>query len=102
MTSRIQSIISAIAVIIVEFAAVIGLSLDTDMIVDIISAVVFVIGLLYSLWKNHNITSAAIEAQRLLNSLKNDSPMDYETDENGQAYIKWLIPIRYGDDLEGK
>ena len=97
MTSRIQSIVSAIAVIAVEFAAMIGLSLDTDTVIDVISAVVFIAGLLYGLWKNHNITNAAIEGQRLVNALKSNIDLPSGIDENGNAYIEWKIPISYED-----
>ena len=100
MTSRMQSIASAIAVIVVEFAAVIGLSLDTDTVVDVISAVVFIVALLYGLWKNHNVTSAAIEGQRLVNALKENVDLPSVTDENGNSYIEWRIPVRYGDTDE--
>lgn len=96
MTSRIQSIVSALALIIVEFAAVIGLSLDTDMVVDILSGIAFVAALVYGIWKNHNFTDAAIEAQKLLNALKDDIPLQ-AGEENGEAYIEWRIPIAYGE-----
>lgn len=99
MTDRIQTIFSAIAVIVVEIASIIGLSLDTDFVVDFLSACAFLIASIYSIWKNHNFTDAAIEGQKLINALKNcDFSIPTFTAIDGNEYMKWLIRI---DDSEG-
>lgn len=99
MTDRLQTIFSAIAVIVVEVASIIGLSLDTDFVIDFLSACAFLIASVYSIWKNHNFTDAAIEGQKLVNALKNcDFNIPTFTGADGSRYMEWHIRI---DDSEG-
>ena len=99
MVDRFQSIASAISLFIVDLVAIMGISIDTDIVVDVISVIVFIIATFYGIWKNHNFTDAAIEGQKLVNALKNDIPLPIEN-EDGQTCIVWKIPISYGSDID--
>ena len=98
MIDRFQSISSAIAVLIVDFVAVMGLSIDTDLLVDILSAVAFIIATIYGIWKNHNFTDAAIEGQRLVNALKENVELPIESNDAGERCIVWRIPLAGDED----
>ena len=102
LVDRFQSIASAISLFIIDLVAIMGLSIDTDLIVDVISAIVFIIATAYGIWKNHNFTDAAIEGQRLINALKSNIDLPADSMEDGTPCIVWKIPIVYGDVDEDK
>jgi hypothetical protein len=82
--NRWQSIISAAVVIIVQVAALYGMTLDPDTVASVITVAAAVVVMLWALWKNHNFTSAAQEAQKFLKGLKDGGlagmPSDTATD----------------------
>lgn len=83
--NRWQSIISAIVTAILIFlfpylnrnGIIIEESTATTIIFGILSGLAF----LWALYKNHNITQAALEAQKVLNSLKTTEEEPDEIDE---------------------
>lgn len=86
---RAKSIVSAIVVIIVQVAALYGVSLDAGTVTTVISVAAALAVLVWGIWKNHNFTDAANRAQNLLNTLKsgdaNAPASAFTTDEIKQA-----------------
>ena len=68
--NRTQSIVSAIVVLVVQVAAIFGLTVDANAVNVFVSGVAVLIVTAYSLWKNHNFTDAANEAQKTIEELK--------------------------------
>lgn len=66
----IKAIASACAVLAVNIAAVFGYSVSEDMATQAFTIVAVIIATAYGLWKNHNFTAAAQQAQLLLGDLK--------------------------------
>ena len=66
-----QSIISAHVTLIAACAGFFGFSLDTDMLVDVLSLIAFFGAFAWGIYKNHNFTDAANVAQEYLAMLKN-------------------------------
>ncbi len=63
---RTQSIISAIVVLIVNIAAIFGITLDQTVWFDGLCAIVALVANIWAIWKNHNFTDAALEGQQLV------------------------------------
>lgn len=74
--NRTQSIVSAIVVLVVQLAAVAGYTVSSDMVTALVSGAVVIVATAYALWKNHNITDAAMQAQTVLKALKADADED--------------------------
>jgi len=72
MDERTKAIISAIAVLIVNFAALWGVSLDYETWVNGLCAIAMLAASAWAIWKNHNFTPEAAQAQLVLNGLKNE------------------------------
>lgn len=72
MDERTKAIISAIAVLIVNFAALWGVSLDYETWVNGLCAIAMLAASVWAIWKNHNFTVEAAQAQLVLNGLKNE------------------------------
>ena len=70
----IKACVSALAVLIVAGAAALGIDLDAGMVQNGLSIVVFVAALAWGIWKNHNFTQAAQDAQAFLDMLKAAPP----------------------------
>ena len=68
--NRTQSIVSAIVVLVVQVAAIFGLTVDANAVNVFVGGAAVLIVTAYSLWKNHNFTDAANEAQKTLEELK--------------------------------
>jgi SPP1 family holin len=68
--NRTQSIVSAIVVLVMQVAALLGYTLDAGTVTAAVSAVVVIAATLWALWKNHNFTAAAQKAQQVLDDLK--------------------------------
>ena len=75
-----KSIVSAVVQLIVaanEALMAFGITqfqnVTTDMIYSVVSTIVMVVAWGYGLWKNHNFTPAACEAQGVLDQLKGES-----------------------------
>lgn len=69
---KVRSIISAVVLIVIEVASLAGVSISENEVTSIGSAVLAVIVLVYGIWKNHNFTDAAVDAQKYLDQLKDD------------------------------
>ena len=67
---QIISLVRGLGIIVVMVAGMFGLTLDEETGQTIAIGVAMVALLIYSLWKNHNITAAAALAQRVLDLLK--------------------------------
>lgn len=60
----------ALAVIVVNVAALCGVALDADMVIEVLCAVVMIVVTAYGCWKNFNFTAAARAGQQLTNLIK--------------------------------
>lgn len=68
---RTKAIISAAAVLIVNIVAfVFGQTIDAGIVSDGLLAIVLLVSTFWGIWKNHNFTPEAAEAQQVLNELK--------------------------------
>ena len=70
MSERVKAIITIVVTAAVNVANVCGWALDADTWVTAALSVASVICIIYSWWKNNNITEAAVEAQKVLDTLK--------------------------------
>lgn len=69
-TETIKASVSAIVIIVVAFFSAIGIEVDSFELENVLGAAVFLIVTGYGVWKNHNFTSHAQEAQQYLEVLK--------------------------------
>lgn len=68
---RWKAIFSAIGVIIVNAAALMGIDLgDGASIQDVLLGLAWIASLAWAIWKNHNFTAAAAEGQRVVDAIK--------------------------------
>lgn len=68
---RWKAIFSAIGVIIVNAAALMGIDLgDGASIQDVLLGCAWIASLAWAIWKNHNFTAAAAEGQRVVDAIK--------------------------------
>jgi hypothetical protein len=68
---RWKAIFSAIGVIIVNAAALMGIDLgDGANIQDVLLGCAWIASLAWAIWKNHNFTAAAAEGQRVVDAIK--------------------------------
>ena len=72
MDERTKAIISAIVILIVNIAAMFGVSLDANIWFSGLCAIVLLATNIYAIWKNHPITPEAVQAQKYLDQLKAD------------------------------
>ena len=70
MNERIKAIVSAVVVLAVNICAVLGYDLDPDIRQQVILLFVMIAATCWAIWKNHNFTDAAAEAQKYLDELK--------------------------------
>ena len=71
LDERTKAIISAAVVLIVNFAAwAFSINLDAGMVTDTLLAIVLLASTCWGIWKNHNFTPEAAEAQQVLDELK--------------------------------
>lgn len=68
---RWKAIFSAIGIIIVNAAALIGIDVgDGAQLQDVLLGCAWIASLAWAIWKNHNFTDEAAQAQRYLDMLK--------------------------------
>lgn len=68
---RWKAIFSAIGIIIVNAAALMGIDLgDGASIQDVLLGCAWIASLAWAIWKNHNFTAAAAEGQRVVDAIK--------------------------------
>lgn len=70
MNERTKAIISAVVVLIANIAALWGVSIDQGVWINGLCAIVMLVSSIWAIWKNHNFTPEAAEAQALLDGLK--------------------------------
>lgn len=75
----IKACVSALGVLIVACAGMFGFDLDAGMVQSSLSAIAFIAAFAYAIWKNHNFTKAAQEAQKVCDALKGKG--GYEDEE---------------------
>lgn len=83
MDERTKAIISAIVVLIANLAALWGVSIDQGVWVNGLCAIVMLVSSIWAIWKNHNFTSEAAQAQEVLNNLKSAKHANGETENDG-------------------
>jgi hypothetical protein len=76
----IKACVSALGVLIVAGAGLFGFDLDAGMVQNGLSVLAFIAAFAWGIWKNHNFTEAAQDAQAYLDMLK-AAPVDDEWDE---------------------
>lgn len=72
MDERIKAIISAVAVLAVNIAALFGISLDQGVVVNGLLAIAMLVSSIWGIWHNHNFTFAAQQGQLVTNRIKNE------------------------------
>ena len=70
MSERTKAIISAAVVIVVNVAAIYGISLDQGMLLNALCAVADLAAMVWAIWKNHNFTYAAAQGQMVVDKIK--------------------------------
>jgi uncharacterized membrane protein len=70
MNEKTKAIVSAIVVLIANLAALWGVSIDQNVWIDGLCAIVMLASSIWAIWKNHNFTPEAAEAQKVLDGLK--------------------------------
>ena len=70
MDERTKAIISATVILIVNIAALCGVNVSQDTLMSVAFGIAAIVADLYGIWKNHNFTPEAAQAQSLLDELK--------------------------------
>lgn len=70
MNERTKAILTIIVTAVVNVANVCGFAFDADAWVSVVLSIASAITVLWSWWKNQNVTVEAQQAQRYLNELK--------------------------------
>lgn len=70
MDEKTKAVVSAAILLVVNIAALFGASLDLGMIQNVVFGLITIVSTLYAVWKNHNFTPEAAEAQAYLDDLK--------------------------------
>ena len=65
-----KAIITIIVTAVVNVANVCGFAMDADAWINVALSILSAVTILYSWWKNQNLTAEAAEAQKYLNDLK--------------------------------
>lgn len=95
---RWQAIFSAIGVIVVNAAALLGIDMgDGADLQDVLLGCAWIASLLWAIWKNHNFTYAAAEGQKVVNAIKS---VEKETGERLSAEMALELSAGVGYDDE--
>ena len=70
MDEKTKAVVSAAILLVVNVAALFGASLDLGMVQNVAFGLITIVTTLYGVWKNHNFTPEAVEAQAYLDDLK--------------------------------
>lgn len=70
MNERTKAILTIIVTAVVNVANVCGFAFDADAWVSVVMSIASAITVLWSWWKNQNVTAEAQQAQRYLDELK--------------------------------
>lgn len=66
----VKTSISLIVILVVNIANCMGYAFDVDTITQVVMQVIALGTLIYGVWKNHNFTQAAQDAQEILDAMK--------------------------------
>ena len=69
---RVKAIATIVVTAVVNIANVMGYAMDADVWLNAVLSVLSAISIVWSWWKNQNITDEAQQAQLVLNQLKNE------------------------------
>lgn len=69
-TERIKAIITIVITAAVNIANVYGYAIDAEPLITGALSILSVIMIIYSWWKNQNVTDAAVEGQKVIDSIK--------------------------------
>ena len=70
MNETVKATVSALAVVIVNCAALFGVTLDVELWEKLLMAVAFIASTFWGIWHNHNFTAAAQEGQKVTDRIK--------------------------------
>ena len=95
---RWQAIFSAIGVIVVNAAALLGIDMgDGADIQDVLLGCAWIASILWAIWRNHSFTDAAIQGDRVMYALKE---IKRETGESLSAEMALELSAGVGYDDE--
>lgn len=80
--NRRQSIVSAVVVLVVAAAGLVGVEVNESALADVVGAVMLLAAYGWGIWRNHNFTDAALEAQASLNIAKATVPRNIYGNED--------------------
>lgn len=69
-TERIKAILTIVITAAVNIANVYGYAIDAEPLITGALSILSVITIIYSWWKNQNVTDAAVEGQKVIDSIK--------------------------------
>lgn len=69
-TERIKAIVTIVITAAVNIANVYGYAIDAEPLITGALSILSVITIIYSWWKNQNLTDAAVEGQAVIDALK--------------------------------
>ncbi len=69
-TERIKAIITIVITAAVNIANVYGYAIDAEPLITGALSILSVITIIYAWWKNQNVTDAAVEGQKVIDSIK--------------------------------
>lgn len=70
MNERVKAIISAAVIIVVNVAALCNFAVDQNLVAKVLFGIADIAATIWAIWKNHNFTLEAAQAQGYLNNLK--------------------------------
>jgi uncharacterized membrane protein len=76
LDERTKALVSAITLLAVNLLALFGVQLNHDAVWQVVAAVAVIVSTAYGIWKNHNFTPEAAQAQQYLDLLKEKSAND--------------------------
>lgn len=91
-TERIRAIVSAVAVLAVNIAAVLGFDLDAGTAQSVLLLALVVAATVWGCYKNHNFTKAAALAQAFLDAFKNGGGTEW-----AESYLAEEVSENEGD-----
>lgn len=69
---RIKAVVTILVTAVVNIANVYGYATDADAVVNVVLSILSALAIVYSWWKNQNVTTEAISAQAFLRHLKEE------------------------------
>jgi hypothetical protein len=76
-----KACVSALAVMLVALLGAAGIDVDATALSNVLHALAFLVAIGWGIWKNHNFTEAAQDAQAFLDCIKAAPPENADTNE---------------------